>query len=145
MQALWSKKSIPFPQERLWLSVHRLLDLAASIPEMPAQWLWTQFSIADPLYLSRARLILASGDTGGMVRLLEDHWPSDRDDQHAVRQALIAWLPAHLQLPYRIADCLETGSLEGLAEMKDRLSENDWNELALTFTRRWPQKTSDAQ
>ncbi len=145
MEALWSPSPIPFPQERLWLSRHRLLHLAASVDGSPATWLWNQFPGIDPLYLSRAQLLVEAHDLEGMVRLLEDHWPEDRSEQHTVRMALMGWLPEDRQLPYRIADCLDTGSSESLQDLKTRLPREEWEDLAENFTRRWGAgKPSDA-
>ncbi len=138
LHTLWSHTAIPFPEERQALAVRRLLGLMAQIPGSPVYWLWEQFPQTDPLYLARARWLLEQNDTEGAVRLLEGHWPADRQDQHTVRQALIAWLPVPAQLPYRIADCLETGSVDQLNALQSVLSPAVWDDLAQNFNRRWP-------
>lgn len=137
LETLWTKRPIALPVERQVLATHRLLTLLGQIPDTPMIWLWNQFPEADPLYLERARLLMNGNQPDKAIRLLESHWPDTKEAQHTVRQAIISWLPVPDQLPYRIADCLDTGSVLELEALQTLLSPEAWHDLAQHFNHRW--------
>ncbi|SMC06463.1 hypothetical protein SAMN00768000_2836 [Sulfobacillus thermosulfidooxidans DSM 9293] len=134
---LWNPGVIPFPRERQWQRVQRLLSLLEVIPSVPIVFLWDQFAAMDPLFLGRTHALIRQGQMDQAIHYIEQHWPEDEKEQHMVRQALINWLPESKKLPYLIADCLETGSLPELQELKKHLTPEAYEDLTNLFNRRW--------
>ncbi len=137
LQQLWSPPPVPFPMERHWQRIHRLLFLLEQNSSVPIIWLWDQLDRLDPLHLARAHALLRQHGSDQAIHYLEQHWPEHPQDQHTVRQTLISWLPSDKSLPFRVADCLETGSQTELRALKTVLDPGAFRDLVTVFNHRW--------
>ncbi|MCL4493822.1 MAG: hypothetical protein M1294_03305 [Firmicutes bacterium] len=137
LSALWQASPVPFSSDRTWHRVHRLLSLLEPVRSVPILWLWNQFQALDPLHLSRTRALMNRDGLEPAIQYIEQHWPTDPDDQRVVRRALIDWLPVNKKLPYWVADCLESGSRQDLLELQRVLDPHSFENLETLFNRRW--------
>ncbi len=134
---LFSASLVPFPLDRTWHRVHRLLSLLEPIRSVPILWLWNQFEDLDPIRLSRTHALMVREGAESAIQYIEQNWPTESQDQHIARRALINWLPPEKKLPYWTAECLESGSREDLHALQTILDAASYRNLKTVFNTRW--------